>query len=738
MMGVKRRAFLIGSALVAGGGVFGIKWADSSARERATALTTGAKDGSFGTWIKVGEDSRITIYTPHIDMGTGTSTALAQMVADELDADWDKVSVESAPAETAFANSTLARGFLSDMSGKPGMVAALPESLLSLIARAMPLQITGGSSAVRFTGQMGMRVVAAAARLALVEEAAEKLGVPTGELTTAGHAVRHAKSGKSLSYGELAAGAATRTLAETPALKAAKDYRFIGKPVPRLDIPAKVDGTARYGIDVNLPDMRVATVMAAPVRGGKLESVDEKPALAVKGVEKVVKLDDAVAVVATGYWPAIKGLRSLSPRFSDGGNGSISTASIFAAHDALRKGGDPGSSAGEGDVEAGLAADGAKLIEARYQVPFLHHAPMEPFALVAQFKDGKLDVWGGLQDPLFSKMAAVKASGLGEDAVTFHPLVLGGGFGRKLPMYIEAIPQVVALAMDLPHPVKLIWSREEEVAQGAYRAQASSVMKAALGKDGKIVAWQNNFAQPSDDGGGAAAKLFYTIPAFAQDHYKHVSNQTVGSWRSVNATQHGFYNESFIDELAHAAGADPYQFRRAHLAEGGRHQKVLDAVAKAAGWGTPLADGHGRGIAIVECFGTICAHVIEASVKADGSPKVHAVWAAVDCGPVVNPGNAEAQVMGGIVMGLSAAIGEAITLDKGAVQQTSFGDYPILKMADSPPTVQIEFLNSDAEMGGLGEPGLPPAAPALANALFAVTGMRIRSLPLLNQAGAKA
>ena len=227
-MGVKRRAFLIGSALVAGGGVFGIKWADSSARERAAALTTGAKDGSFGTWIKVGEDSRITIYTPHIDMGTGTSTALAQMVADELDADWDKVSVESAPAETAFANSTLARGFLSDMSGKPGMVAALPESLLSLIARAMPLQITGGSSAVRFTGQMGMRVVAAAARLALVEEAAEKLGVPTGELTTAGHAVRHAKSGKSLSYGELAAGAATRTLAETPALKAAKDYRFIG------------------------------------------------------------------------------------------------------------------------------------------------------------------------------------------------------------------------------------------------------------------------------------------------------------------------------------------------------------------------------------------------------------------------------------------------------------------------------------------------------------------------------
>ncbi len=737
-MGVKRRAFLIGTALVAGGGIFGLKWADGSARERAVKLTAGEGDGSFGTWIKIGADGHITLYTPHIDMGAGTSTALAQMVADELDADWDKVKVESAPAETAFANPVLGRGFLSEMAGSPRMVAAMPESLLSFIARAMPLQITGGSSAVRFTGQMGMRVVAAGARLALIEEASERLGIPAAELNTAGHKVTHTKSGKSLSYGELAAGAATRDLVESPKLKAPDAYRHIGKPVPRGDIPGKVDGTTRYGMDVTLPDMRVATVMAAPVRGGKLESVDEKPALAVKGVEKVVKMDDAVIVVATGYWPAIKGLRALSPKFSDGGHGDLSTASIFAKHDAMRKDGKPDDSAGEGDVENELTAAGTKLVEAAYRVPFLHHATMEPFAVTAHYKDGKLELWGGLQDPLASKMAAVKASGLDEDAVTFHPLTLGGGFGRKLPMYIEAIPQVVNVAMELPHPVKLIWSREEDVAQGAYRAQASTVMKAALRPDGTINAWQNNYAQPADDGGGAAAKLFYTIPHYAQDHYQHVSNQTVGSWRSVNATQHGFYNESFIDELAYAAGADPYQYRRKHLTEGGRHQKVLDAVAKDAGWGAPLPAGRGRGIAIVECFGTICAHVIEASVKEDGTPKVHAVWAAVDCGPVVNPLNAEAQVMGGIVMGLSAAIGEAITLDKGAVQQTSFGDYPILKMADSPPTVSVRFMASDAPMGGLGEPGLPPAAPALANALFAVTGQRIRTLPLLNQAGAKA
>jgi isoquinoline 1-oxidoreductase subunit beta len=485
----------------------------------------------------------------------------------------------------------------------------------------------------------------------------------------------------------------------------------------------------KYGMDVALPDMRVATIMAAPIRGGKLVSVDPAPAMAVKGVEKVIKLDSAVAVVATGYWPAIQGLRALSPKFSDGGNGALSTASIFAAHDALRKAGKPDSKAGDGDVDAGMKTAGAKIIEAGFRVPFLHHAMMEPFALTAHHKDGKLDIWGGMQDPLATKMQATKFAGLSASDVTFHPMVSGGSFGRRLPMYVEIVEQVTKLAMQLPHPVKLIWSREEEVQQGAYRPQSSAQLKAALGADGKIAAYQNDYAQPVDIEGEAT--FIYDLPAVSRRLYKHVSNQTTGSWRSVNSTQHGFYNECFMDELATAAGADPIEFRRKHLKPGSRHLAVLDEVAKRSGWGTPLPKGVGRGVAIVEAFKTIVAQVVEASVGANGTPKIHRVFAVVDCGTTVNPLNAENQIQGGIVMGLSTAMGEAITLEKGAVVQSSFPDYPILQMAAAPASIDVHFIESGAPMGGLGEPGVPPAAPALANALFAVTGKRVRQLPIV-------
>ena len=469
--------------------------------------------------------------------------------------------------------------------------------------------------------------------------------------------------------------------------------------------------------------------MAAPVRGGKLTSVDEAPAMAVKGVEKVIKLENAVAVIAKGYWAALKGLRSLAPQFSDGGNAGISTASIFKAYDNLFAKDEPAAEAGEGDVKAGL---GAKPIEAKYQVPFLHHAMMEPFALTAHFKDGKLNLWGGMQDPLATKMFAAEVAELDADNVTFHPMLIGGSFGRRLPMYMEVVEQVTKLAMQLPYPVKLIWSREEEVAQGAYRPQSAAILKAAIGKDGKIAAFSNDYGQP--ESAEAETTFIYDLPVVARRHYEYASNQQAGAWRSVNSTQQGFYNESFVDELAHAAKADPVEFRRKHLKPGSRHLAVLDEVAKRSGWGTPLPEGVGRGVAIVESFKTIVAHVIEASVKEDGSPKVLKVTTVVDAGSIVNPDAAAAQIEGGTIMGLSSAIGEAITLDKGAVQQSNLTDYPILKLADAPPVHDVHFLNSGAYMGGIGEPGVPPAAPALANALFAVTGKRIRQLPLLTQA----
>lgn len=714
-MGIKRRAVLIGGAAVLGGGLFGIEFADRRARTRAAELTAKGTEAAFLTWLKIAEDDTVTLYSPHIDFGQGSHTALAQMLADELDADFAKVVVEAAPADAAFGNTPLIQGFMGEMSGHQGLVDSLPTSFLSMMARNRPIQLTGGSSAIRATGQYGMRVVGASARLALIDEAAERLKVAPGELTTNAGRVTHAATGKSLRYGELAAGAARRSLEKRPRLKDRKDYRYIGKPVARLDIPSKVTGAATYGIDFTLPEMRVATIVMAPVQGGKLESVDPAPALAVRGVEKVLSLDEGVVVIAKGYWPALKGARALAPKFTDGGHGAVTTASIFEAQAALNATG------------PALVVPGAKVLTADFKVPFLHHAMMEPWALTAHHHDGKLEVWGGVQDPLAARLMAARAAGLPVDAVTFHPMIMGGGFGRRFPPYSAIIDQVAKVAMQVPWPVKLIWSREEEVSHGAYRPQVSARLQAAVGSDGKLTAWSSDYAQPADARG--EAKVPYTVARVEVRHHPHQSNLIDGFWRSVNASQHGFFNETFIDELAAAAGQDPYQFRRNNLPAGSRELAVLDEAAKRGQWGTPLPEGHGRGIALVVSFGTIVAEVIEAS-QVDGKPLVHKVTAVVDCGTTVNPANGEAQIQGAIIMGLSSAMGEAITVDKGAVVQHNFSDYPVLKLAGA-PAIDVHFIESDGRMGGLGEPGVPPAAPALANALFAVTGKRIRQLPMV-------
>ena len=358
---------------------------------------------------------------------------------------------------------------------------------------------------------------------------------------------------------------------------------------------------------------------------------------------------------------------------------------------------------------------------------------MEPFALTGHFKDGTLHMWGGLQDPLSTRVRAAKAAGLEVGNVVFHPMIMGGGFGRRFPDVTEIIDQVALLAKQVPYPVKLIWSREQEVTHGTYRPQSSARMKAVL-DDGRITALRMDYAQSGNAEG--EVPFIYAIPATSRRHFAYQSNQVDGPWRSVNATQIGFYTESFMDELAQAAGEDPYQFRRRHLAPGSRHLRVLDEVAKRAGWNTPLPEGVGRGIAIVESFDTIVAEVVEATLKDDGTPKVVRAFAVVDCGTTINPRNAEAQISGGLIMGLSSALGEAITLDKGAVVQSNFADYPILKLADAPPQVDVHFIESGAKTGGIGEPGLPPASPALANALAALTGKRVRNLPVLTQASA--
>jgi isoquinoline 1-oxidoreductase beta subunit len=479
--------------------------------------------------------------------------------------------------------------------------------------------------------------------------------------------------------------------------------------------------------------MLYATVQAAPVHGGRLISVDPAPALRMPGVERVVPLERAVAVVAQSYWQASRALAALAPRFTDGGQGAVSSSTLAAEQDRALASGQGTSVHSAGDAEAELRQTPAsRIVEATYRVPFLHHAAMEPINATAQFKDGRLTVWAGEQDGLGSKAALARWTGLGADEITLVPLPVGGAFGRRMALAAGYLEQAARIAMAMaPHPVKTIWSREEDFAQGTYRPALTARMRGALGADGRPTAWWQVFVDnPAVEGRNPAHAIPYTILSQSIRSLAVPSHVRVGTWRSVAHSQHGFYTESFIDELAYAAGQDPFAYRRDLLPAGSRHRRVLETAAAKAGWGESLPAGVGRGIALVESFGTIVAHVVEASVGPRGAPRVHRVTAAVDCGVAVHPDTAAAQVEGAIVMGLSAAIAEEITIDAGRVVQQSFPDYPVLTLADTPPRIDVHFLESDGPWGGLGEPGVPPLAPALANALFAANGRRLRILPL--------
>ncbi|MGH8185532.1 MAG: xanthine dehydrogenase family protein molybdopterin-binding subunit, partial [Steroidobacteraceae bacterium] len=455
--------------------------------------------------------------------------------------------------------------------------------------------------------------------------------------------------GRSATFGELAEQAAKIEPPTHPQLKARDAYTIVGKPTPRIDIPSKVNGSASYGIDVKLPDMLYATVAAAPIFGAKLTSVDTSVAEAMPGVKKVVKLDDAVAVVADGYWRALKALRALAPSFSDTGNGGVSSDTIFAAIGAALEREDGEEVFSSGDAAKALQGDGA--IEAEYRVPFLAHATMEPMNATARIADGRCEVWTGVQDPLHARKVASQAAGLEPEQVTIHNQQLGGGFGRRLPGVMDFVDQAVRVAKAMsPAPVKLIWSREEDIQHDYYRPAVIGRFRGALDSSGAPAAWRARFNSE-----GGAARIAYAI---ANQDIRSIDDAThvrLGAWRSVAHSQHGFFTESFIDELAKAADKDPYQYRRELLAGAPRHRAVLERAASMAGWETPPAPGRGRGIALVESFGSIVAEVAEVEVVA-GRIKVHRVCAAVDCGDVINPDTAAAQIEGGIIFGLSAAL----------------------------------------------------------------------------------
>jgi isoquinoline 1-oxidoreductase beta subunit len=733
---MQRRTFLIGSAAavggLAGGLALGYRAWSGAFEAQAGALVAGDGERLLGGWIKIGSDDWVTVYIPHVDMGQGIHTALAMMAAEELDADWSRVRTERAPADRAFANRFLAEGWMMQGREVPAFLDGVVDLAFAEAARLHNLQITGGSTAVRFTGQVGMRIVGAAARSMLIRAAARRWGVSAAQLSARDGVIAHSATGRRALYGELAAEAALFSVPASPSLKARKDFRIIGTPVPRLDIPAKVQGAAGYGIDVKLPGMLYAAVKAAPVHGGRLVGVDPAPALGMAGVERVVRLERAVAVVAQSYWQASRALAALFPQFSDGGNGAVSSSTLLAAQDGALASG-PGSPVHSvGDAHAALQrAPAGRVVEATYRVPFLHHASMEPINATAQFKDGKLTVWAGEQDGLGSRAKLAKWTGLRVADVALVPLPVGGAFGRRMAGAASYLDQVARIAMEAsPRPVKMIWSREEDFAQGTYRPALATAMRAVLGGDGRPVAWSQLYVENPAVGGNGAFIIPYLIPNQSIRSVASPSHVRVGTWRSVAHSQHGFYTESFIDELAHAAGRDPFAYRRDLLPAGSRRRRVLETAAAKAGWGAALPPGAGRGIALVESFGTVVAHVIEASLGAGGLPRVHRVTAAVDCGDVCHPDTAAAQIEGAIVMGLSAAIAEEIVIEAGAVVQKSFPDYPLLTLAQTPPRIDVHFVTSDGPWGGLGEPGLPPVAPALANAIFAATGRRLRTLPL--------
>jgi isoquinoline 1-oxidoreductase beta subunit len=727
---VKRRTWLIGTGAAVGGvlgvGVFGLVARDAYFEHRAPQL---AKPTLLAGWIAIAPDGIVTVYVPHSDMGQGSQTALAMMAADELDAPWENVRAEQAPADPAFANRYFIEGFL--LGGKQAPAFARGATMLAFgeIGRLAHMQVTGGSASVRFTGQMGLRAAGAAARQMLLDAAAARWNVARSDLTTQAGKVMHASSGRSAHYGSLAQLASTFNAPSEIALKKRSEFRLIGTAPPRPDIAAKVTGRTKYGIDVSLPGMLVATVMASPVHGERLVQVDEAPALAVRGVRKVVKLPNAVAVVADGYWAARSALMALKPQFSSGANAAVTSETIATQFDAALAKGEGKKVHATGDVSK---AQGQRF-SAAYSVPFLHHATMEPINVTAMWDAGRLKVWGSEQDALGARNNLADVSGLPMPDVEFTNMSLGGGFGRRSAPKKDHLAQAVAIAKAMaPAPVKLIWSREEDFAQGAYRPAVATHIEASVDASGRIRSWQQRFIDTPE-----LINEGFPLPyAVANQRIESVPAPThvrYGAWRSVAHSQHGFFTESFIDELAAAAKKDPLEFRRMNLPAGSRHLRVLDEAARRGGWGTPLPNGHARGIALVESFGSVVAEVIEASVDEHGMPKVHRVTAVVDCGFVVHADTARQQVEGGIIMGLSSALGEAITIKDGAVAQRSFPDYPILRM-DEVPAIDISFVESDGPLGGLGEVGLPPAAPALANAIHAASGRRVRVLPLRSRA----
>ena len=725
-MKINRRRFLLGTTVVGGGLLLG--YATTRPSKHRIANETAGMEPFLTTWLRIAEDNTVTVIVPHSEMGQGVHTSLPMMAADELDADWNLVKVEQAPATDLFANGILVKGFAESLGVSfPRFLDGLATSATMKVAEIMNMQITGGSSSVRFTGELGMRAAGAAAREMLIKVAAVRLSVPESELSTRLSYVHHNASGRSLSYGELASDAARFEPSAKPRLKEENEFTLMGKSIARVDIPAKVDGTATYGIDAEAPGMLYAAVKTAPVFGSQLQSVNADAALSRRGVVKVIELDNAVAVVADNYWRAKQALAALEVRFATTANDQVNSQSIYAQFDRALDG-ELHDDVIEGDAAAALS-DAETVVEATYRVPYLAHAAMEPMNCTVHFHDGKCDVWTGTQDNLGIRGRVASVAEMDENDVTLHGFYLGGGFGRRLPTDVNTIDQATLIAKHFDVPVKTVWSREDDMQQDYYRPAVTSKFRGGFDGNNQLIAWQNHYIGKNEP--AEAAHTPYSIPNKDIAYAESETHVPFGAWRSVAHSQHTFFLESFVDELAHRSGQNPYQFRLNMLADKPRHAAVLKAAAEKAGWGRNLAEGHAQGIALQESFGSIVAQVAEVSINPDGSVKVHRVSCAIDCGRTINPDTAASQAESGVIFGLTAALYGEITIENGRVMQNNFTDYEMIRLHDS-PEIDIVSLDSGEAVGGLGEPATPPVAAAVANAVYILTGQRVRELPFKN------
>ena len=707
---ISRRTFLKTGAAIGGGLVIGFHLPVPFSS--VAAPVPPGVPYTPNAFIRIASDNSVTLIINKSEMGQGVYTSLPMLLAEELECDWRSVRLEAAPVDPVYNHTSFG------------------------------LQVTGGSTSVRSEWER-LSKAGAAAREMLISAAAKKWRVSPASCRAENGRVLHT-SGKKLTYGELAAAAADLPVPTEIRLKDPARYKILGKPRPRLDSPAKINGTAGFGIDVQVPGMVTALVARAPVFGGKVASFRADKARAVPGVLDVVQVPSGVAVVATGFWPAKKGRELLEITWEDGEWAKLSTPGMREEYSGLAK--TPGLVARkEGDQERAMQ-EAAKRLTAEYEVPYLAHATMEPLNCFVDLKPDSCLIRTGTQSQTMDRNAAARVAGLKPEQVQLQTVYLGGGFGRRANPASDFVVQAVTVAKEVKRPVKVIWTREDDMRGGYYRPMWYDRISAGLDAGGNLTAWRHTIVGQSIIAGTAfeqamvkdgiddtsvegASTIPYTIPNILVDLHTTRVGVPVLWWRSVGHSHTAFVVESFIDESAHAAGKDPVAFRRALLTQHPRHRGVLELAAAKAGWGKPLPAGHGLGVAVHESFGSFIAQVAEVSVNAKGAIRVHRVVCAIDCGRVVNPDTIAAQMESGIIFGLSAALHGAITLKAGRVEQDNFDGYPIARMNET-PRIEVHIVPSSEPPGGVGEPGVPPIAPAVANALFAVTGTRLRSLPM--------